>query len=103
MLTKDLKRFGLFISGLLTTFFESLVNLVSNLGIRQILNPITILFAVCIATYIIHWIKRSSNNLLIKNNEDRVMEIGTDHIESKKLRNDIFKLRNENSIVVLLF
>jgi hypothetical protein len=103
MLPKDLKRFGLFISGLLTTFFEALSNLINQLVWRQILNPLCILFSFCIATFLIHKIKKASNNLQIKNNEDRIIELGFDSPESEKLRVVNFKLKAENSKVVLLF
>jgi len=102
MLSKDLKRLGLFISGLLTTCFESLINLLPNLGARQILNPICILIAVLISTYFIHGIKKYCNNLLIKNNEDRILEI-SDSVEIEKLKTESFKLKKENSKIDLLF
>ena len=102
MLSKDLKRLGLFISGLLTTCFESLINLLPGLGIRQILNPISILAAVAISTFIIHRIKIYSNNLLIKNNEDRILEI-KDVYEIEKLKSYSFKLKKDSSKIDLLF
>ena len=102
MLTKDLKKTGLFISGLLTLFFEALSNLLHDLVWRQILNPISILAAVGIATFVIHKIKQHCNNLIIKNNEDRIKEISSpDEIE--KLRDENFRLRKENSKILLLF
>ena len=102
MLTKDLKKSGLFISGLLTLFFEALSNLIHELVRRQILNPISILLAVGISTFVIHKIKQYSNNLIIKNNEDRIKEIDSS-VEIEKLRDENFKLRKENSKILLLF
>jgi len=102
MLTKDLKKSGLFISGLLTLFFEALSNLIPQLVLRQILNPISILAAVGISTFIIHKIKQYCNNLIIKNNEDRIKELSS-AVEVEKLKEENFRLRKENSKILLLF
>jgi len=103
MLTRDLKRAGIYLSGLLTTLFEALSNLIDQLVWRQIFNPISILLAVCIAIYIIHRIKCNSNNLQIKNNEDRINEVGLSSPKIELLREENFKLKKENSKVVLFF
>ena len=87
---------------MLTLFFEALSNLIPELIWRQILNPISILLAVCISTFVIHKIKQYCNNLIIKNNEDRIKEI-TLPDEIEKLKDENFKLRKENSKILLLF
>jgi hypothetical protein len=103
MLAKDLKRAGIYISGLLTTLFEALSNLINQLVWRQISNPISILLAVDVATFIIHRIKCYSNNLQIKNNEDRINELGLSSPKIEILREENFKLKKENSKIVLFF
>jgi hypothetical protein len=75
MLAKDLKKFGFLISSGLTVFFGALINLLSSQSLREVLNALAVVFSVGIATLIIHLTKVYSNTLLIKYNNERIVEL----------------------------
>ncbi len=75
MLYKNLKKFYLLVSTGLTTFFEALINLIDKSQIRQILNPIAVLVAICISILGIYLLKCFSINKIIKNNQEEIAEL----------------------------
>jgi hypothetical protein len=72
MIYKDLKRFSLLISSSLTATIEAGINSISQPTLRQILSPLSVLAAFCIATFVIHKVKGYAQNLLIKNREEEI-------------------------------
>lgn len=113
MLYKNLKKFYLLVSTGLTTFFEALINLIDKPQIRQILNPIAILIAICISILGIYLLKCFSINKLIKNNLEEIAELAIiqEHVPEKdtlkilaqinKCKVDNLKLKKDKSKIDL--
>jgi hypothetical protein len=110
MLPKDLKRFNLLISSSLTAVIEAGINSIPQPTLRQILSPLSVLVAFCIATFVIHRIKGYSQNLLIKNREEEIMNFSIEMENSNNVneknnllekmtlcRTEIVKFKREKS------
>ncbi|MDB4902962.1 MAG: hypothetical protein JWQ63_2243 [Mucilaginibacter sp.] len=111
MIDKDYKKFGLIISTSLTGTFEALINLISELKYRSVLNPVCILCSLLITVFIMHRIKCYNKDLQIKNLEREMFDEGTTFkdltdIQQEKIekcRQDINKLKREKSKIDYFF
>jgi hypothetical protein len=103
MLVKDLKKINLLLSSCLTTLLGAIVNIIPDLTIRQICNPLAIIISFGISTFTLNWIKSFCNKKIIKNNLIEIEEIKQQIPECSttsakdKLESEIEKLRSENS------